>query len=182
MPGSSAFVPKIAKKTSSGQYTPKSMKAMDQDLISSSVKTPRVAQPGPRPNVNPELDSFEAVMNAMDVELSRLRGSTGQSKPPQIKLSSASSSASPRVSKGKGKEEDVTVSEDEDIETVMETELRAVLERGEDDDEFGEGEGTDYNLIKNFLESFKSQGGFSGPVSNLAGRLQRGYSFPRDEL
>lgn len=158
------------------------MKAMDQDLISSSAKAPRVPQPGPRPNVNPELDSFEAVMNAMDVELSRLRGSTGQSKPPQIKLSSASSSASPRVSKGKGKEEDVTVSEDEDIETVMETELRAVLERGEDDDEFGEGEGTDYNLIKNFLESFKSQGGFSGPVSNLAGRLQRGYSFPRDEL
>jgi len=125
--------------------------------------------------VNPELDSFEAVMNAMDVELSRVRGST---RTPQTELFS---SASPRVDKGKGKEPDVTVGEDEDIETVMETELRAALARGEEEDELGEGEGINYNLIKNFLESFRSQGGLSGPVSNLAGRLQPGFSLPRDE-
>lgn len=141
----------------------------------SSTKEPRVPQPGPRPNVNPELDSFEAVMNAMDVELSRVRGST---RTPQTELFS---SASPRVDKGKGKEPDVTVGEDEDIETVMETELRAALARGEEEDELGEGEGINYNLIKNFLESFRSQGGLSGPVSNLAGRLQPGFSLPRDE-
>jgi len=125
--------------------------------------------------VNPELDSFEAVMNAMDVELSRVRGST---RTPQTELFS---SASPRVDKGKGKEPDVAVGEDEDIETVMETELRAALARGEEEDELGEGEGINYNLIKNFLESFRSQGGLSGPVSNLAGRLQPGFSLPRDE-
>jgi len=142
----------------------------------SSTKEPRVPQPGL--NVNPELDSFEAVMNAMDVELSRLRESTEQTKTSQTKLFS---SASPRVDKGKGKEPDVTVGEDEDIETVMETELKAALARGEEDDELGEGEGMDYNLIKNFLESFRSQGGLSGPVSNLAGRLQPGFSLPRDE-
>jgi len=128
--------------------------------------------------VNPELDSFEAVMNAMDVELSRLRESTEQTKTSQTKLFS---SASPRVDKGKGKEPDVTVGEDEDIETVMETELKAALARGEEEDELGQGEGMDYNLIKNFLESFRSQGGLSGPVSNLAGRLQPGFSLPRDE-
>jgi len=128
--------------------------------------------------VNPELDSFEAVMNAMDVELSRLRGSTEQTKTSQTDLSS---SVSPRADKGKGKEPDVAVGEDEDIETLMETELRAVLARGEEDDELGEGEGVDFNLIKNFLESFRSQGGLSGPVSNLAGRLQPGFSLPRDE-
>ena len=37
------------------------------------------------------------------------------------------------------------------------------------------------NLIKDFLESFKSQGGLSGPVGNLAGRLQPGWQIPRDE-
>jgi hypothetical protein len=40
--------------------------------------------------------------------------------------------------------------------------------------------GIDYNLIRNFLESFKSQAGLSGPVSNLAGRLQPDYKLPRD--
>jgi len=134
--------------------------------------------PQPGPNVNPELDSFEAVMDAMDVELSRLRELTEQTKTSQTKLFS---SASPRVDKGKGKEPDVAVGEDEDIETVMETELRATLARGEEEDELGEGEGMDYNLIKNFLESFRSQGGLSGPVSNLAGRLQPGFSLPRDD-
>jgi len=143
-----------------------------------SAKESRVPQPGPRPNVNPELDSFEAVMNAMDVELSRHRESTEQAKTSQTELFS---SASPRVDKGKGKEPDVAVDEDEDIEAMMETEVRAVLARGEGDDELGEGEGMDYNLIKNFLESFRSQGGLSGPVSNLAGRLQPGFSLPRDE-
>jgi len=143
----------------------------------SSTKEPRVPQP--EPNVNPELDSFEAVMNAMDAELSRLRELTEQTKTSQTKLFS---SASPRVDKGKGKGPDVAVGEDEDIETVMETELRAALARGEEEeDELGEGEGMDYNLIKNFLESFRSQGGLSGPVSNLAGRLQPGFSLPRDE-
>lgn len=37
----------------------------------------------------------------------------------------------------------------------------------------------DYNLAKNLLESFKSQGGVSGPGSNLMGML--GLRLPRDE-
>ncbi|KAG6870509.1 AP-3 complex subunit sigma-2, partial [Termitomyces sp. T32_za158] len=48
----------------------------------------------------------------------------------------------------------------------MEAELRSTLERDDEDDD---EEPPDYNLIKNFLESFKSQGGLSGPVGNLAG-------------
>lgn len=73
----------------------------------------------------------------------------------------------------------------DDIEAAMERELRAALgENGlEDSDEEG-GDGgevsMDYNLIKNFLESFKGQAGMSGPVSNLAGRLQQGWMLPRD--
>lgn len=43
--------------------------------------------------------------------------------------------------------------------------------------EDGEG-GADYNMVKNFLESFQGQGGFGGPVGNLVGRL--GVKMPKD--
>lgn len=42
-----------------------------------------------------------------------------------------------------------------------------------------EGGTMDYNLVKNFLESFQSQGGFGGPAGNMAGRM--GFQLPRDE-
>jgi hypothetical protein len=133
----------------------------------------RPPDPGPRPNANPNLDSFEAVMQAMDAELAR-------SRKPGNEQSSTSQAPGPTPEKGKGKEK-VHVEDQGDIEAAMDAELRAVLE--DDEGEEGEeGEGPmDYNLIKNFLESFKSQGGLSGPVSNLAGRLQTGWTLPRDE-
>jgi hypothetical protein len=37
----------------------------------------------------------------------------------------------------------------------------------------------DYNLAKNLLESFKSQGGMAGPTGNLLGLM--GVQLPRDE-
>ncbi|QPC72946.1 hypothetical protein HYE68_003698 [Fusarium pseudograminearum] len=37
----------------------------------------------------------------------------------------------------------------------------------------------DYNLAKNLLESFKSQGGMAGPTGNLLGMM--GFQLPRDE-
>lgn len=62
---------------------------------------------------------------------------------------------------------------------AMDAELRAALLAAGDlgsDDEDAEGlEGddkVDYNLIKHFLESYKSQGGMAGPVGNLLGRLK----------
>lgn len=128
----------------------------------------RTPASGPRPSVNPNLDSFEAVMQAMDAELARSRPSKTKIVPqPQV------------PDKGKGKYNATT--DDDDIEAAMDAELRATLERGEDSDDNREGEGSlDYNLIKNFLESFKNQGGLSGPVSNLAGRLQPDWKLPRD--
>jgi len=76
----------------------------------------------------------------------------------------------------------------EDVEGLMDEELRAALNQlGSDDEDDGDGGGgegaaasVDYNLIRNFLESFKSQGGLPGPVSTLAGRLQPGWKLPRD--
>ncbi|KAF5356294.1 hypothetical protein D9756_004198 [Leucocoprinus leucothites] len=184
-----AFVPKSAKKATTTSGAPNNQaQSVPKEL--DVKKEPRAPQPGPRPNVNPELDSFETVMNAMDAELSRIRTSTKKSKaPPAQDEISKTAMPPPKVDKGKGKEkEKMYVGEDEDIEAAMEAELKAALERGDDDDddgfgdELGEGEAMDYNMIKNFLESFKSQGGLSGPVSNLAGRLQPGFSFPKDEL
>ena len=89
------------------------------------------------------------------------------------------------TAKGKGKEKRKAHSDGDvvDVEAAMEAELRSALEQEEDqsgEEEDGEVQG-DYRLIKNFLESFKSQAGSSGPVGTLAGRLQKGRMLPRDE-
>ncbi|KAH9947701.1 SGT1-domain-containing protein [Amylocystis lapponica] len=134
----------------------------------------RTPAPGPRPNVNPSLDSFEAVMQAMDAELARSRTDRRQAPLP-----------SQTSDKGKAKASEVTINDesDTDIERAMDAELRAALEKEQDADEDKDDSEPemDYNLVKNFLESFKSQAGLSGPVSNMVGRLQQGWTLPRDD-
>jgi hypothetical protein len=135
--------------------------------LKANTHIPRVPESGPRPNVNPELDSFEAVMKALDAELSRQQKSKKLSAP---------------LFKDKGKAKEVSnamvVDENDiDIEAAMDAELKEALQDAESDSE----EPMDYNMIKNFLESHKSQAGLSGPVSNLAGRLQPGMRLPRDQ-
>lgn len=194
----------------------------------------RPPQAGPRPNVNPNLDSFEAVMEAMERELESARKGKGKSsfKPPDVPSSHSvvqpqSRSKSTKNGKGKSKgkaraidsdsdsnseeEEDseMDMDMDMDVEAAMDAELRASLHHdrrrrrrnahdsnpgsgsGSDAGEGNEGEEeggdeedrstTEYALIRNFLESFKSQGGLAGPVSSLAGRLEPGWKLPRDE-
>ncbi|PPQ69622.1 hypothetical protein CVT25_013705 [Psilocybe cyanescens] len=136
--------------------------------------TPRVPEPGPRPNVNPELDSFEAVMKALDEALSQSRKPSGKSEEKKDQ------------DKGKRKERandepsamDVDQDNDFDIDAAMEAELKEALEVDEDSDT---EQPSDYKMIKNLLESFKSQEGLSGPFSNLAGRLKPDFKLPRDE-
>ena len=116
------------------------------------------------------LDSFETVMKAMDAELSRTRHTQ-------------TSEAKQNTAKDKGIGKEKVHGDMVDIEAAMEAELRSALEQEEDqsgEEEDGELHG-DYKLIKNFLESFKSQAGSSGPVGTLAGRLQKGWMLPRDE-
>jgi hypothetical protein len=122
-------------------------------------------------------------MQAMDAELQAKRNA----KP------TATGPFSPQPKdKGKGKAtftpSDPVIPErgeddlDDNLEETMDAELRAALETGSDSEEDEKPvPSIDYNLIKNFLESFKSQGGLSGPVSNLAGRLEGGWGLPRDE-
>ncbi|KAG8361755.1 hypothetical protein FVEN_g1345 [Fusarium venenatum] len=58
-----------------------------------------------------------------------------------------------------------------------ETRLSNIEEEGEEGSE--EEVDIDYNLAKNLLESFKSQGGMAGPTGNLLGMM--GFQLPRDE-
>ena len=165
-----AFVPSYIKTESHSAGKAPNSSATEANTSEQRLREP---QPGPRPNANPNLDSFEAVMQAMDAELARSRSQKSQGVPSSV----------PSADKGKRKANATTADDDADIETVMDAELQAALEQGEEDKDIdldAEG-GMDYNLIKNFLESFKSQGGLSGPVSSLAGRLQPGWSLPRDE-
>jgi hypothetical protein len=150
-------------------FVPRSTEAPTQPAYAKKTKNidDRMPAPEPRLNANSNLDSFEAVMQAMDEQLASSRESK------QTSIMNA---------KGKGKAKAMVGEHDEDIEAAMDAELKASLERGDsDDDDEIDGKRTDYNLIKNFLESFKSQGGLPGPVSNLAGRLQPGWKLPRDD-
>ncbi|KAF8922270.1 SGT1 protein-domain-containing protein [Mucidula mucida] len=159
----------IKDRKERGAFVPKTVKTSSTKLPPDAYEPAhRPPEAGPRPNVNPNLDSFEAVMKAMDVELARSQNSNVSTQP------------KPVADKGKGKAKATTledVYEDEDIEAAMEAELKATLDGRDEEDEAP----MDYNLIKNFLESFKGQGGLSGPVGNLAGRLQPGWTLPRDE-
>ncbi|KAF8168261.1 SGT1 protein-domain-containing protein [Crassisporium funariophilum] len=162
--GRGAFLPNSATKPSVFPT-----KVSDkEEKTEKKTHIPRIPEPGPRPNVNPELDSFEAVMKALDEELSR----------------SQKTNKKPSASKNKGKERqappsamDVDEDGDLDVEAAMDAEIKEALQGGDSDSE----EPMDYNMIKNFLESYKSQAGLSGPVSNLAGRLQPDVKLPREE-
>ena len=108
-------------------------------------------------------------MQAMDAELARQKRET------------KAMASTPGVGdKGKGKADELAPEDMQDIEAAMEAELRGLLEKGEEDEEGVEDEPVDYTLIRNFLESFKSQAGLAGPVSSLAGRLEPGWRLPRD--
>ncbi|KAI0304748.1 SGT1 protein-domain-containing protein [Russula brevipes] len=112
---------------------------------------------------NPNLDSFEAVMQAMDEELVRLRSQRASTDSRDTSLGDS----------GKGKARAQDAEEDMDIEAAMDAELKTALEHEDEDEVELDAEGNvDYNLIKNFLESFKSQAGLSGPP---------GWGLPRDD-
>jgi hypothetical protein len=115
-------------------------------------------------------------MAAMDAELARNKTSKGKPNAPAETYSTKD--------KGKGKAKDPGPSDDgqEDLIAAMDEDLKATLNRDDDGDDSDTSDAPmDYTLIKNFLESYKSQAGLSGPVSNLAGMLQPGFFLPRDE-
>jgi hypothetical protein len=140
--------------------------------------------------VNMSLDSFDKVMEAMDAELSKAKSSkrskgstapsTAQAKPKPIPTPASASSKSQPLPKlpTEADLDDL----DEDELAAMDRELKAALKSAgmdSDDDDDGieevgqlDEEGKrEYRMMKDFLESYKSQGGNSGAVGNLFGRL-----------
>ncbi|KAI6153350.1 SGT1 protein-domain-containing protein [Pisolithus tinctorius] len=165
-----AFVPKYPKFDKKFRQVQQTEPEIQKTGTPTSEAALRMPTSGPRPNANPNLNSFEAVMQAMDSELKRLR---------QPEAGTAKVSRPADKGKGKGPP---SAGLDIDIEAAMEAELNAALEKGDAEDSEDEDETSlDYNLIKNFLESFKSQAGLSGPVGNLAGRLVPDWKMPRDD-
>lgn len=143
---------------------------MSTESLNFAARRPSFAPTASREESNNTLDSFEDVMKAMDAELARARGA------PPVVANDKTAQIHKEKSKGKA-----ASGEPADIEEAMEAELRNLMEREEvEEGENDVNEHADYHLIKNFLESYKSQGGLSGPVSNLAGRLQGGWTLPRD--
>jgi hypothetical protein len=110
--------------------------------------------------MNMSLDSFDKVMEAMDAELSKAKSSK-RPKGPDVPKPQAQSKPAPAPTKTKSKAalKSAGVDSDDDDEGIEEV--------GQLDDE-GKRE---YRMMKDFLESYKSQGGNSGVVGNLFGRL-----------
>ncbi|KAF5384722.1 hypothetical protein D9757_006218 [Collybiopsis confluens] len=153
----------LEERKSRGVFVPK--------MVSPPIKLPSVEEPrtnnksanAESPTANPNLDSFEEVMKAMEAKLSHLKAPpTTAKKPASTQQAQAKSDKEKITDKGKGKtvsfaEDDESSEEDGDIEAAMEAELKAALDRGEDvdDDDDGLGDANiDYNLIKNFLETW----------------------------
>ncbi|KAL4068293.1 SGT1 protein-domain-containing protein [Scleroderma yunnanense] len=168
-----AFVPRHVKADKRLQETQETQKV---DEETSSAEGSLSSLRGSHPNTNPKLDSFEAVMEAMDAQLQSLRhGNIDTSD-----VSSSSTQTSGGRAKGKGPA--LPPSDDDSaIEAAMEAELKESLKE-DNDSEDEHAASMDYNLIKNFLESYKSQAGLSGPVGNLAGRLMPDWRMPRDDV
>ncbi|GAA5959919.1 hypothetical protein JCM8115_004905 [Rhodotorula mucilaginosa] len=150
--------------------------------------------PAPRERLrNPNLTDFDSLMEQMEKELAQARkaGSGGDaSKSTSSSSAPTDSSAGPAGSSRQGRDpnrivvDSLSDSEDDDDAgpdpngddlSAMDAELSQLLKGLTG----GGDEGPmDYNLVKNFLDSFQSQGGFAGPAGNLAGRL--GFPLPRD--
>jgi hypothetical protein len=136
--------------------------------------------------MNMSLDSFDKVMEAMDAELYKAKSSK-RPKRPDVPKPQAQSKPAPAPTKTKSKARpELTEADlddlDEDDLAAMDRELKAALKSaGVDSDDDDEGieevgqlddEGKrEYRMMKDFLESYKSQGGNSGVVGNLFGRL-----------
>lgn len=153
----------IQDRKSRGAFLPASVASLPSSSQSEQNQPP--VPKAPSSAFQPDLDSFEAVMEALEEELERHHQTIGDTK---------------KISEAHKKEEyEVPVDGQFDIDKALEAEISSTFEP--DDSEEVSEDSYNYTMIRNFLESFKSQGGLPGPVSNLAGRLQPDWHFPRDE-
>lgn len=106
---------------------------------------------------------IQDLASRMEAELKEY--GTLQLDPPTTGLAIKSKQSSEKKGKGKEKEQ-----------PLQEQSAQSANDSDNDDDDEVD---IDYNLAKNLLESFKSQGGMAGPAGNLMGLM--GFQLPRDE-
>ncbi|PON21860.1 hypothetical protein TGAM01_v209290 [Trichoderma gamsii] len=106
---------------------------------------------------------IQDLASRMEAELKEY--GTLQLDPPTAKRAIKSKESSEKKGKGKEKEQ---LLQGQGAQSANDSD-------NDDDDEID----IDYNLAKNLLESFKSQGGMAGPAGNLMGLM--GFQLPRDE-
>ena len=149
--------------------------------------------PAHEPLRNPNLTDFDALMEQMETELARSKGArpaaaAAAAAPAEVSDDDGPAPTGKYASRQSGRREPHRVvvdslsdsdegDEDGDDLSAMDAELASLLQ-GVSGDAAGTDAPMDYNLVKNFLESFQSQGGFAGPAGTLAGRL--GFPLPRD--
>ncbi|KAJ9104213.1 hypothetical protein QFC19_004030 [Naganishia cerealis] len=162
---------------------PTSATAESTEAIPSHTSSTEADQraPGER---NPDLDSFEKVMEAMEAELAKAKA---QSAVPTRPTEKPTASANPLPNLPT--EEDLEAMDEDDL-IAMDRELRSALKSAgiSDDEDFDSDEDIDdetraglqgltddakgeFKMMKDFLESYKAQAGQSGVVGNLFGRL-----------
>ncbi|KAK8845462.1 hypothetical protein IAR55_006175 [Kwoniella newhampshirensis] len=157
-----------------------------QTKVQFTAPTDLEATPPPAAGPNTALDSFETVMRAMEEELSKSKAPFKATVPAQSKASKGKAGPKPSTANPLPTlptEADLDDMDEDDL-IAMDRELRAALKgAGVNDDEEGEDldvaeakelEGEDrreYEMMRDFLESYKSQGGESGVVGTLFGRL-----------
>ncbi|GAA5949376.1 hypothetical protein JCM21900_005628 [Sporobolomyces salmonicolor] len=177
-----AFVPGPAKEKKTNVIPSTSSPSSAKPSTRSTPQPPPIRQP----LRNPNLVDFDTLMEQMEAELAQAKKGVKPSPAPAAASNSSRPSASPPSSSAKPRSSDRIVvdslsdsdsaPEDDDASMeAMDAELSNML-KGMGGD--GSGGAMDYNLVKNFLESFQSQGGFAGPAGNLSGRL--GFRMPRD--
>lgn len=165
---------------------------------SGPIPKPAQAPAPPKGEPNQALNSFETMMKAMEDELARHNQGKDEAMAEQpaaprfVKPVKKDAANSPKqkggLKLGKGKstrfqrlqdlpsEADLDDMDDEEL-AAMDAELKLALEGVSDDDDMPEAAQLDdsgrqqYDMMKNFLESYRSQGGQSGVVGNLFGRL-----------
>ncbi|GAA6050508.1 hypothetical protein JCM3770_005573, partial [Rhodotorula araucariae] len=193
--GRGAFVPgpPKEKKTNVLPSAKKASASSSSHAAASPKPSPAAATaagnpPPPRERLrNPNLTDFDTLMEQMESELARAKGArapptapvaedSDDGPAPTGKYPSRQTRDPHRVVVDSLSDSDDDDNGDGDDLAAMDAELAGLLQ-GVTGGDASDGP-MDLNLVKNFLESFQSQGGFAGPAGNLAGRL--GFPLPRD--
>ncbi|KAL5597041.1 hypothetical protein BROUX41_006292 [Berkeleyomyces rouxiae] len=154
----------------------KEVLTLQSTLDSSTAHMPKPENPRTLSNKDQEMEEAVELMHQMEAELKRHGAltlddpSTATAPRTKAKLKTSAGLSIPQASRA------VTHGA---AHSFAGDDLTDDSEDDADADDADQELDIDFNLAKNLLESFKSQGGAAGPASNLLGLM--GFQLPRDE-